>query len=69
MLLPVWIKVSYVDYIEEDYGVDKGKLVKYSIELSMLKQLFLKKKITESEYNKIERQLKKDYGVISDISA
>lgn len=47
--------------------LDGEKLLRYSIQLSMLKQLLYKKLITESEYKMIEKKLKKDYGVVSDI--
>lgn len=48
--------------------LDGEKLLRYSIQLSMLKQLLYKKLITESEYKMVEKKLKKDYGVVSDIT-
>lgn len=48
--------------------LDGEKLLRYSIQLSMLKQLLYKKLITESEYKMIEKKLKKDYGVVSNIT-
>ena len=48
--------------------MDANKLLRYSIQLSMLKQLYLKKVINEQEYKEIENALKKDYGVISNIT-
>lgn len=45
------------------------KLLRYSMQLSMLKQLLTLKLISESEYQMIEKKLKKDYGVISNITA
>ena len=45
------------------------KLLHYSMQLSMLKQLLLKKLITENEYDIIKKRLMKDYGVVSDITA
>ncbi|MCI5503350.1 MAG: conjugal transfer protein [Eubacterium sp.] len=44
------------------------KLLRYSLQLSMLKQLFNKKMISESEYKIIENDLKKDYRVVSNIT-
>lgn len=49
--------------------LDTGKLLRYSMQLAMLRQLLMAKKITESEHKKIERRLKKDYGIISDITS
>ena len=49
--------------------MDTGKLLRYSMQLAMLRQLLMAKKITESEHKKIERRLKKDYGIISDITS
>ena len=44
------------------------KLLRYSLQLSMLNQLFNKKMISESEYKIIENDLKKDYRVVSNIT-
>ena len=48
-------------------ATDKDKVLKYSMQLSMLKQLLYKKLITEEEYTKVLKKLMKDYGVISGI--
>lgn len=40
------------------------KILRYSIQLSMLKQLLSKKLISEVEYALIEKKLKEDYGVV-----
>ena len=40
------------------------KILRYSIQLSMLKQLLSKKLISEAEYALIEKKLKEDYGVV-----
>lgn len=45
------------------------KLLRYSIQLAMLKQLFVKKLISEAEYLLIEKRLMKDYGIVSNITA
>lgn len=43
------------------------KIIRYSMQLAMLKQLKLKNMITMEEYEKIRRTIRKDYKVISDI--
>ena len=50
-------------------GLETSKLFRYSMQLAMLRQLLLAQKITESEHQKIELRLKKDYGIISDITS
>lgn len=45
------------------------RLLRYSMQLSMLKQLLTLKLINEMEYQLIEKKLKKDYGVVSNITA
>ena len=45
------------------------KLLRYSMQLSMLKQLLSKKLISENEYQIIQKKLMKDYGIISNITA
>ena len=49
--------------------MNSTKLLRYSMQLSMLKQLRSLKLINEKEYRLIEKKLKKDYGVISNITA
>ncbi len=49
--------------------LETSKLLRYSMQLAMLRQLLMAKKITETEHQKIERRLKKDYGIISDITS
>lgn len=48
--------------------MDTNKMLRYSIQLSMLKQLYLKKLINEEEYKSIEKKLMNDYAVISNIT-
>lgn len=48
--------------------MNSTKLLRYSMQLSMLKQLRTLKLINENEYRLIEKKLKKDYGVISNIT-
>lgn len=48
----------------------EGKeLLRYSMQLSMLKQLLNMKLINDFEYEKIKKRLMKDYGVVSNITA
>lgn len=47
----------------------EDKLLRYSMQLAMLKQLLAKKKISQEEYKAIEKELMKDYGVVSNITA
>ena len=49
--------------------MNSTKLLRYSMQISMLKQLRTLKLINENEYRLIEKKLKKDYGVISNITA
>lgn len=45
------------------------KLLRYSIQLSMLKMLLVKGLIDEREYQIIQKKLMKDYGIVSNITA
>ena len=49
--------------------MDNKKILRYSIQLSMLKQLLSKKLINETEYQVIQKRLMKDYGIVSNITA
>lgn len=49
--------------------MNSTKLLRYSMQLSMLKQLRSLELINENEYRLIEKKLKKDYGVTSNITA
>lgn len=48
--------------------MDNTKLLRYSLQLSMLKQLLQLKIISEKEYQLIEKTIKKDYSVVSSIT-
>ncbi len=48
--------------------MDNTKLLRYSLQLSMLKQLLLLKLISEKEYQLIEKTIKKDFGIVSNIT-
>ncbi|MCI6042351.1 conjugal transfer protein [bacterium] len=45
--------------------MDTKKLLRYTMQLAMLKQLLTKKLIDEKEYLLIQKRLMKDYGVVS----
>ena len=49
--------------------MEGNKLLRYSMQLAMLKQLFTNKLISEMEYKMIERRLMRDYGIVSNITA
>ncbi len=49
--------------------MDGKKLLRYSMQLSMLRQLLSKKLINENEYQVIRKRLMKDYGIVSNITA
>lgn len=55
--------------IHRKKGRIMDKILRYSMQLAMLKQLLNKKLINEIEYRKIKIKLMKDYGVVSDICA
>lgn len=55
--------------IHRKKGRIMDKILRYSMQLAMLKQLLNKKLINEMEYRKIKIKLMKDYGVVSDICA
>lgn len=48
--------------------MDNTKLLRCSLQLSMLKQLLQLKLISEKEYQLIEKTIKKDYSVVSSIT-
>lgn len=48
---------------------ENKKLSRYSMQLSMLKQLLNLKLLSETEYEMIRKKLMKDYGIVSDITA
>lgn len=46
-----------------------SNLIRYSMQLSFLKQLLDKKLITDKEYSLIKNRLMKDYKVVSNLMA
>lgn len=55
--------------MKEENEMDTKKLLRYTMQLAMLKQLLTKKLIDEKEYLLIQKRLMKDYGVVSNITA
>ena len=49
--------------------MDAKKLLRYTMQLAMLKQLRGKHLFNESEYLLIQKKLMKDYGIVSNITA
>ena len=47
--------------------MEEDEILKYSMQIAMLKQLLIKKLINENEYEKIKKELMKEYGVLSDL--
>lgn len=50
----------------EEWSMSKD-LIRYSMQLAMLKKLLNHKLISEEEYNAIKKKLMKDYQIISDL--
>lgn len=48
--------------------IDEKRIIRYSVQLAMLKQLLIKKLISEEEYKRVLRRLKRDYGIVSNIT-
>lgn len=46
----------------------KNKLIRYTMQLAMLKKLLEKELISIDEYNIVKNKLMKDYNIISDIT-
>ncbi|NBI87211.1 conjugal transfer protein [Lachnospiraceae bacterium] len=49
--------------------MDGKKLLRYSMQLSMLKQLLKLNLINQLEYEQIQKKLMRDYGIVSNITA
>ena len=48
--------------------MEKEKLLRYSMELSMLNILRKENLITDDEYEKIKKKIMRDYKIVSDIT-
>lgn len=49
--------------------MEKEKLLRYSMELSMLNILRKENLITDEEYEKIKKKIMRDYKIVSNITA
>lgn len=49
--------------------MELDKQIKYSMQLAMLKQLQDKKLITKEEYERILSKIRKDYGIVSELTS
>ena len=56
-------------FMKRENEMDTKKLLRYTMQLAMLKQLLTKKLIDENEYSLIQKRLMKDYGIVSNITA
>ncbi|AIQ62556.1 conjugal transfer protein [Paenibacillus stellifer] len=45
------------------------KLIRYSMQIAMMKQLLALSLITESEFNQIKSKTMREYGIISDLTS
>ena len=48
--------------------IKKNKLIRYSMQVAMLRQLLAMALITENEFSLIKNKLMQDYGIISDLT-
>lgn len=46
-----------------------NKLIRYSLQIAMLKQLLSQKLISKKEYNEVKKRIMKDYRIVSDITS
>lgn len=46
-----------------------NNLIRYSMQIAMLKQLLARKLISEKEYTLVKQRLMRDYKVLSDITS
>lgn len=56
-------------FMKRENEMDTKKLLRYTMQLAMLKQLLTKELIDENEYSIIQKKLMKDYGIVSNITA
>lgn len=46
-----------------------NKLIRYSLQIAMLKQLLSQELISQKEYNEVKKRIMKDYRIVSDITS
>ena len=69
LLTEIQVIMYLKDIIRGENEMNTKKLLRYTMQLAMLKQLLTKKLIDENEYLLIQKRLMKDYGVVSNITA
>ena len=47
--------------------MEEDEILKYSMQIAMLKQLLRKELINEKEYEKIQKKLMEEYKIVSDL--
>ena len=47
--------------------MEEDEILKYSMQIAMLKQLLRKELINEKEYEKIKQKLMEEYKIVSDL--
>ena len=47
--------------------MEEDEILKYSMQIAMLKQLLRKELINEKEYEKIKKKLMEEYKIVSDL--
>ena len=47
--------------------MEEDEILKYSMQIAMLKQLLIKELINEKEYEKIKKKLMEEYKIVSDL--
>ncbi len=65
MVIP---SARFFRFYREVVIIDEKRIIRYSVQLAMLKQLLIKKLISEEEYKRVLRRLKRDYGIVSNIT-
>lgn len=61
--------LAYFFLCERGIFLKEQNLIRYSIQLTFLKQLLERKLITDREYSLIKQHLMKDYRVVSELSS
>ena len=47
--------------------MEEDEILKYIMQIAMLKQLLIKELINENEYEKIKKKLMEEYKIVSDL--
>lgn len=62
-------QIKCCKFLLEVMTMEGRRLLRYSMQLSMLKQLLSMNLINDYEYKRIKKRLMRDYGVVSNITA